>query len=129
MASLLARPPEWRVDVPPGIAATPEPPEFYARALARLLQAAYGAPAGAMSTVDYSDLPDAVWTTIAPMFGLAPSADEIALMAAQAHYYSKDAGSHPYERRPAAAPGVSNPELEPLYRALSSRAVSRPGLR
>lgn len=136
LASLLAHPPEWRADTLPVTTTTAEPIDFYARALSTFLQAACDAPPGTMSTIDYSELPDAVWTTIAPLFGLIPDAEEIALMAAQAQYYSKDAGSRLYERRPAPAPGISglarqlsDAGLDPLYRELSGRAASKPGPR
>lgn len=135
VASLLARPPEWHVGTPPENAATADPIDFYAHALSTFLQAACDAPPGTMSTIDYSELPDAVWTTIAPLFGLMPDADEIALMVAQAQYYSKDAGSRLYERRPAPALGISglvqlrDAGLDPLYRELTGRVASKPGPR
>ncbi|MEO8669386.1 MAG: sulfotransferase, partial [Bauldia sp.] len=125
IASLLARPPEWRTDKPVGHAATLESAEFYVRAVARLLQAACGAFPGTMSTVDYSALPEAVWTTIAPLFGWAPSPDDIALMVAQARYYSKDVDRRLYERPPERATassrsiaGLGAEALDPLYREL-----------
>lgn len=135
MASLLARPPEWRVDLPLWNVAAEEPIDFYARALSAFLRAASDAPPGTMSTIDYSELPDAAWTTIAPLFGLMPDADEIAVMATQAQYYSKDSGSHLYERQPAPA-GISclvrqlsAAGLDRLYRELRGRVASTPGPR
>jgi hypothetical protein len=148
IASLLAREPEWRQElrVPEFAAAlfgmtgdeaaVAEPAVLYASALASLLKAARAAPPAAMRTIDYADLPQAAWTTVAPYFGLAPDDGDIALMAAQARFYSKDADPTPFERRqdtadaiPEAIRRLAAVELDSLYDALSGRAASTPNLR
>ena len=89
-----------------------------------------------MRTIDYADLPQAAWTAVAPYFGLAPDADQTALMAAQARFYSKDADPTPFERRqdatdaiPEAIRQLAAVELDSLYGELSGRAASKPALR
>lgn len=147
IASLLAREPEWRQELrAPEFAsalfdmsayeAAAEPAVLYASALVALLKAAHAAPPAAMRTIDYADLPQAAWTTVAPYFGLAPDAGDIALMAAQARFYSKDADPTPFERRqdvaeaiPEAVWRLAAVELDALYGELSGRAVSKPNLR
>jgi hypothetical protein len=148
ITSLLAREPEWRqdlrvpefasalFDMTANEAAAAEPAVFYASALAALLRAARAAPPAAMRTIDYADLPQATWTTVAPYFGLAPDDGEIALMAAQARFYSKDADPTPFARSQGAADAIAEPirrlaavELDSLYEELSGRAASKPSLR
>jgi hypothetical protein len=106
---------------------------FYTRALAALLTAARDAR-GTMVTVDYSELPAAAWTIVAPLFGLAPATEETARMEMQARYYSKEAAPRPFE---SAAEQVAFPEsirtkavtqLEALYRELNDRRASRQDL-
>jgi hypothetical protein len=148
IASLLAREPEWRqelqvpqfasalFDVTAGEVAAADQAALYASALASLLKAARAAPPAAMRTIDYADLPQAAWTTVAPYFGLTPDDGDIALMAAQARFYSKDADPTPFERRqdtadaiPEAIRRLAAVELDSLYDELSGRAASKPSLR
>lgn len=148
ITSLLAREPEWRqelrapefasavFDMTADEAAAAEPAALYASALATLLRAARAASPAAMRTIDYADLPQAAWTTVAPYFGLAPDADQTALMAAQARFYSKDADPTPFERPQVAADAIPEAirrlaavELDLLYEELSDRAASKPNLR
>ena len=148
ITSLLAREPEWRqelrvpqfagalFDMTADEAAVTEPAVLYASALASLLKAARAAPPTALCTIDYADLPQAAWTTAAPYFGLAPGDGDIALMAAQARFYSKDADPTPFERRqdsadaiPEAIRRLAAVELDSLYGELSGRAASKPNLR
>jgi hypothetical protein len=148
ITSLLAREPEWRqelrvpeftsalFDMTANEAAAAEPAVLYASALAALLRAARAAPPATMRTIDYADLPQGAWTTVAPYFGLAPDDGEIALMAAQARFYSKDADPTPFARSQDAADAIAEPirrlaavELDSLYEELSGRAASKPNLR
>jgi hypothetical protein len=148
IASLLAREPEWRqelrmpefaaalFDMTADEAAAADPAVLYASALTSLLKAAHTAPPTALRTIDYADLPQAAWTTVAPYFGLAPDAGDIALMAAQARFYSKDADPTPFERRQDTADAIPEDirrlaavELDSLYDELSGRAASKPNLR
>jgi hypothetical protein len=109
-----------------------EPPRVYAGVLRALLYAAQGAPAGVMRTIDYSDLPTAAWTTIAPLFGLAPTGEQIALMQAQSRYHSKDVTPRRFEPQQDADCVSSSirllaaAQLDALYRELSSRTASTP---
>jgi hypothetical protein len=148
IASLLAREPEWRrqlrvpefaaalLDMNADEAATAEPEVLYASALASLLEAARAAPPAALRTIDYADLPQAAWTTAAPYFGLALDDGDIALMAAQARFYSKDADPTPFQRRQDSADAIPETirrlaavELDSLYDALNGQAASKPNLR
>lgn len=145
MQSLLAHGPGWlRWREKPEVAAsifkiaaaevsTLEPAALYARALASMLQAAQAATPGLMRTIDYADLPEASWTTVAPRFGMAPGADDIALMQAEARYHSKEAELRVFERRspdpiPAAIQRLAAEHLYGLYRALSGRRAATPAL-
>lgn len=139
MASLAADPPAWLelrrapgaaqrlFAIPPAALAELDASGFCARALAALLEAAQAAAEGAL-TVDYRELPDAVWSRIAPFLGLALGADERAALAEEARYHAKDparrlfAGDPP-ERRdpPAALRALAQQYLEPLYQTLDSR--------
>jgi hypothetical protein len=107
-----------------------EPAAFYARALVAIFQAAQAAP-GAMATIDHADLPDAGWSTVAPRFGMAPDADDIARMQADSRYDSKDLKPRLFERQ--AAEPISESlerlvagQLDGLYRALSGRKAATP---
>jgi hypothetical protein len=144
IASLVAHGPRWRdlrsdralaealFNMAADEVAALEPPQVYAGVLRALLYAAQGAPAGVMHTIDYSDLPAAAWATIAPLFGLAPTSEQIALMRAQALNYSKDATRRHFEPQQDADRVSSSirllaaAQLDALYRRLSSRAASTP---
>ena len=137
MASLAADPPAWLelrrapreanrlFAIPPAELATLDAAGFCTHALAALLRAAAAADA---LTVDYRELPDAVWSRIAPVLGLALGAEEIAALQQEARYHAKDparrlfAGDPP-ERRdpPPALRALAEAWLEPLYRALDAR--------
>src|SRR5271169_6113843 len=81
VASLMANPPGWLglgVTAPgtarlfgldPGAVPARTRVEFAARALGAMLEAAAADPAGRLS-IDYADLPGAVWQHVAPHFGL-----------------------------------------------------------
>ncbi len=139
LASLAADPPGWLelrhlpreaerlLAIPPAILAALDDAGFCARALAALLRAAQAA-GGAALTVDYRDLPDAVWSRVAPFLGLALGAGEIAALREEARYHAKDPGRRlfagdPPERRdpPAALRALADDCLEPLYQTLDSR--------
>jgi hypothetical protein len=101
LASLLATPPGWL-----GLGVTPprsaglfglDPAavpararvEFAARALGAMLEAAATDPAGRLS-IDYADLPGAVWQRVAPHFGLEADSAAIERMIEESRFYSKD---------------------------------------
>jgi hypothetical protein len=69
------------------------PEEFMARTLRRFcsmaVQAARATAPGKFLAINYSRLPEAVWETIAPHFGIELTARERALMQAQSQYSSK----------------------------------------
>lgn len=144
IASLLAHEPEWRAS--PKLARTifnladdlaaSEPKAFYVEALTAMLKAASSFPAEVMGTIDYSELPQAAWMTVAPHFGLTLNAGEIALMETQSHFYSKDSiltpFSHPKDAEDAISESIQQfaaPELDCIYRELSVRKVSTPSPR
>jgi len=139
LASLMADPPGWLALgrapelaerlfglAPPELPAL-DPPGFCVRALAAMLAAAEAAGDAAL-TVDYRELPDAVWTRIAPFLGRALGADEIAPLREEARYHSKHRDRRlftgdPPERRalPAALRALAAEWLGPRYRALGAR--------
>ena len=101
LASLLATPPGWL-----GLGVTPprsaglfglDPAsvpartrvEFAARALGAMLEAAATDPAGRLS-IDYADLPGAVWQHVAPHFGLEADSAAIERMIEESRFYAKD---------------------------------------
>lgn len=122
MASLMALPPEWLTDR----RATEAAPAL-ARTLAELLQAA--AKDTGLRTVDYTELPEVAWTTIAPLFGIAPTPAQIAAMKDQAGFYSKDDAPRRFAQTRTEIPDEARrlaAELEPLYRSLKARAAPGP---
>ena len=79
---------------------------------------------GARLTVDYRELPDAVWTRIAPFLGVELGDGEIALLREEARYHAKDpvrrlfTGDAPEQRAPSdALRALAAEYLEPLYGA------------
>ena len=122
MASLMARYPEWLTNRAEGEAAP-----ALAGMLAELLRAASADTS--LTTIDYTELPDAAWTTIAPLFGIAPTAEQIAAMKEQAGFYSKDDAPRRFEQAKAEIPDEARrlgAGLEPLYRSIKTRAVPSP---
>ncbi len=138
LASLLAKPPGWL-----GLQAAPqraarcfgldpaEVPamtrvEFAARALGAMLEAAATDRAQRLC-VDHANLPAAVWTHVAPHFGLEADPAAIKRMTDESRFYSKDseprvfAGDVP-ERHPMtdAMREAAQRFAEPGYRALAS---------
>ena len=63
--------------------------EFAARALGAMLEAAATDPTRRL-TVDYADLPGAIWQRITPHFGLEADSAAIERMTAESRFYSKD---------------------------------------
>jgi hypothetical protein len=81
--------------------------------------------------VNYSQLPDWGWTTLPRVFGLDPSAQEIAAMQAVAGQDAKRAplvfAADAERKRASASPEIvalSKTYLDPLYRELEARRVS-----
>jgi hypothetical protein len=140
MASLLEVPPRWLglkdyldlaasvfdlapTDDPSGLA----PATLLAGALAAQLRSASEVDADEMTVIDYSDLPDAAWTSIASQFGMQPIADDIARMVQRARLDSKLTEPRPFVAQPPrnnfpeAVPGLAAEQLDELYRALNAR--------
>jgi hypothetical protein len=99
---------------------------FCALVLASLL--AVAAATEDMMIVDYRELPDAVWTRIAPAIGLAADADDIARLGEEARYYTKDPGRRPFSGDRADRPPLPEAlrafiaeRMQPLYDALNAR--------
>ncbi len=138
LASVLATPPGWL-----GLRATPpraarlfglDPAavpamtrvEFAARALGAMLEAAATDPAGRL-WIDHADLPAAVWTRVAPHFGLEADRAAIERMIEESRFYSKDPSPRVFdgdapERHPMtdAMREAAERFAEPGYRALAS---------
>jgi hypothetical protein len=72
------------------------PAALIAGALAAQLKSVYEANAGEVTVIDYSDLPEAAWTNIAPQFGMRPVADDIARMVQRARLDSKASEPRPF---------------------------------
>ncbi len=142
LASVLAEPPAWSelrrapllaarlFAVPAEELAPLDAAPFCARVLAALLAAAHAA-ADDLLTVDYRELPEAVWTRLAPAIGVAPDAGDIARLREEARYYSKDPARRLFtgdrSERPAlpeAFRALAEHRLEPLYRALEARRAA-----
>jgi hypothetical protein len=108
LASVLATPPGWLGlwMTPPasarlfGLDTAPVPAkgriDFAARALGAMLDAAAANPAGRLS-IDYADLPHAVWQRVAPHFGLPADNAAIDRMIAKSRFYSKDPTPRPFD--------------------------------
>jgi hypothetical protein len=138
LASLMASPPGWL-----GLGVTPpqtarlfglDPAavpararvEFAARALGAMLEAAAADPAGRV-TIDYADMPEAVWQRAAPHFGLEADSAAIERMTAESSFYSKDPSPRPFDRYTSERRLMTTAMLlaaerfaEPGYRALAS---------
>jgi len=136
LASLMATPPGWLglKATKPGIARFfgLEPAavtantrvEFGARALGAMLEAAATDPAGRLS-IDYADLPGAVWQRVAPHFGLDVDGAAIERMVEESRFYSKDPSPRAFDG--VASKRLMTPSIrdaaqrfaEPGYRALA----------
>ena len=138
LASLLATPPGWLGlgVTPPRVAqlfgldpaAVPATArvEFAARALGAMLEAAATDPAGRL-TIDYADLPGAVWQRVAPHFRLEADSAAIERMTAESRFYSKDASPRVFDGDASeshlmtkAMREAAERFAEPGYRALAS---------
>lgn len=107
---------EAALPLPPGLSAD----EFCARTLDALCQAASEglAQAGGMA-VAYEDLPEAVGTRIAPLFGLDPSAEDRARIALTSRHSARR-GDQPFKDDRAARRAAASQEI----RALADRWVA-----
>ncbi|MGA8612907.1 MAG: hypothetical protein WB760_14660 [Xanthobacteraceae bacterium] len=142
LTSLLAKRPGWRYwkdepaiaaaifGIPVAQVAALDDAAFYAGALAAMLEAAAAIEPGAVSTIDYAELPMAAWTMAAPRFGLCPDVADIARMQVEAQYYSKDSKPRMFE--PSAPAKVSDAvrrlateRLDALYELLSRSQASK----
>ena len=137
VASIAADPPGWsKLRRSPEAAqrffgiAPEQPPGsdavgFCAQVLEALLGAAHAAR-HELLVLDYRELPEAIWTRLAPLLGLEPDASDIARLAEASRFHSKDPrrifAGDPADR-PALAEGLRAlvaDRLEPLYRALAA---------
>ncbi|SPM29318.1 hypothetical protein [Mycobacterium terramassiliense] len=101
LASLLAKPPGWlglqaephsaarRFGLDPTAIPTMARPEFAARALGAMLEAAATDPARRLC-IDHADLPNAVWERVLPHLGLAADPVAVERMIEESRFYSKD---------------------------------------
>lgn len=101
---------------------------FCGRAVAALLESAGATPADAALYLDYEELPEAVWTRVAPFLDLTLGEGEIVRMKEEARFDAKKAGRHPFGReatsRPALPPALQDfaaRVLAPLYDELDAR--------
>ena len=101
--------------------------EFAARALGAMLEAAATDPAGRLS-IDYAELPGAVWQHVAPHFGLEADSAAIDRMIEESRFYSKDPSPRVFDGDAAGgrpvAPAIRNAAqrfVEPGYRALATQ--------
>lgn len=107
------------------------PLEYQSRVLARLCQAALDSGVGPERLVNYSELPSAVWTRIAPLFGFEPSDAEIERMRNAASVDAKeptqrfqpDAAAKQREAG-AAIREAADRWVTPLYEELERRRLS-----
>jgi hypothetical protein len=131
MASLLAGPPGWLTPdpvrahylfgIPAAEAATLDRVQYCARVLRSLLEAASSARC---LVIDYRDLPEAVWSRVAPHFGIEPDAADIERMGQEARFSAKTAGSVPFSASAAPIPALieaAASALNPLYQTLARR--------
>lgn len=106
---------------------------FCARSLAAMLKAAGEATSDRALVLDYRDLPDAAWSTVAAFLDLTIETDDLAVMRHEAGYYSKDPTPRPFqgdapERRALreSLRDIAATELAPLYRELDARRRRAP---
>lgn len=136
LASLLADPPRWlgphadprrvarRFGLDPETVPAMPRPEFAARALGAMLEAAASDPHGRLC-IDHADLPAAVWNRVVPHFGLETDSTAIELMAEEARFHSKSsearviAGNLPARRITDEMRTAARRYAEPGYRALT----------
>ncbi len=138
IASLLADPPGWAalrhhpaqaqsvLGVAPGIPAESDDAAFYVHALAAMLGSMRAAADGKLLALDYRDLPQAVWDSVAPVIGVEPDEADIARMREEARLYSKSAAPRPVLAKPAAVASESLRAqlahiLEPPYHEIARR--------
>ncbi|HJU15384.1 MAG TPA: hypothetical protein VJ770_02845 [Stellaceae bacterium] len=99
-------------------ATTPE--EFVARTLRRFcaaaVEAAKATPPGLFLAVPYTRLPDAVWETIAPHFGVGLSEEDRDVMRAEARYKAKSRTDEEFKPDSEAKRGEATGEIVALAR-------------
>jgi hypothetical protein len=134
IASLLADPPGWEklrnapkrlqslFGIDPRDANSMDQATFYVHALAAMLNAA-GNDDGPTKIIDYRNLPEAIWSDVAPFFSLRLSERDVALMREEARYDSKSATPKPFVVKTAAGNSISDDvralvaqAVDPLYR-------------
>jgi hypothetical protein len=92
--------------------------EFVARTLRRFCAAAVAAaketPPGLFLAVPYARLPDAVWETIAPHFGVSLSDEDREVMRAEARYSAKSRTTEEFKPDSETKRGEATPEIVAL---------------
>jgi hypothetical protein len=98
---------------------------FGAQALAAMLAAACEAAQAGALVVDYSELPSAAWTRVAPFLGMPVAAPDLRRMQDEARYDAKHAGRRIFagemperDLRDAMLHGLAAEVVEPAYREL-----------
>jgi|HubBroStandDraft_1064217.scaffolds.fasta_scaffold00058_13 hypothetical protein len=140
LASILAGPPGWMqlrnyprraqylFGLDPFAVAAMAPAEFGARVLATMIEAWLETADESALTIDYRDLPEAVWGRVAPFLNLAPKAGDIARMVEEARYSAKDPGKRVFAAAEPAIPApvrdLARQLIEPTYRRLLARTGS-----
>jgi hypothetical protein len=139
LSSLLASPPGWlglrQSDRAPAIFGIAEMDEgvaaFLVRALAAMLAAASDIADEAL-LLDYAELPEAVWSRVAPFLGIDLTPADVTRMRQEARYDAKALACRPFggddPARPALAPDIGArlaASAAPLYRELERRRASR----
>jgi len=94
------------------------PEEFVARTLRRYcamaIAAARATPPGLFLAVSYTRLPDAVWETIAPHFGVSLSEEDRDMMRAEARYKAKSRTAEEFKPDSEAKRDEATPEIAAL---------------
>jgi hypothetical protein len=113
-----------RID-PTRVSRSPE--EYVAHLLAAYCDAAARLDAARGRVVDYERLPDAVWSTVAPHFGLSPDSQVRQRMAVLSRMQSKSAPgkSVPFVQDSAAKRAAASPALESAISEITRPALQR----
>lgn len=138
-ASLIADPPGWlalrhRPEAARAAFGIDDPPadgaRFAVRALAAMLAAANEIADGAL-VLDYADLPEGAWRTVAPFLGIELAPGDVTKMCRESRYDAKVAGYSPFAGgppRPALSDDITAlvaAAATPHYHALDRRRAGR----
>jgi len=137
IASMVRRPPSWLGLAPAELAlligvaehavAALDVAEKCGRSLGRMLMAARNLKA---PVIDYADLPDAAWMTVAQKFGVELTASDVARMQEEARYSAKDGDRRLFNAAADTATltdvarAAAAQHADALYASLKSRRMS-----